>query len=378
MSTILDRIIRHNGIQKAFDILVNMSGSDFQSLHIEIYKKRASKFKPQKIMKQSLVSDLVTVAKIDQRDMLFFDTLAYSLLSKDFKGMALSPVAPLGINSVLSEVDQKNILSTSRNTEVVADPTTVLALNCAEERKKLLAKDKNNADLVKLATSHRSIRGQSFKKIPGFIPHFRTFTLATAGKDTGHEDFQKFAFWEHISFYLDLLLKLKKEKKCCAEEVVVSFSDIRTTEAILKSYQVDRKDIRKNTQNTEYSLFKKYSVPLPTHLDTLEDLEKDIFSESLKTQNLNFLDSFQRLERAIVRELRYIYPNVTFNFDLERIAGIGYYDNFCFKIKAKNQKGEIYPLVDGGLVNWTQKLISSKKERCCISGIGSELLCNNF
>ncbi len=304
MSTILDRIIRHNGIQKAFDILVNMSGSDFQSLLIEIYKKRASKFKPQKIMKQSLVSDLVTVAKIDQRDMLCFDTLAYSLLSKDFKGMALSPVAPLGINSVLSEVDQKNILSTSRNTEVVADPTTVLALNCAEERKKLLAKDKNNADLVKLATSHRSIRGQSFKKIPGFIPHFRTFTLATAGKDTGHEDFQKVAFWEHISFYLDLLLKLKKERKCCAEEIVVSFSDIRTTEAILKSYHVDRKDVRRNTQNTEYSLFKKYSVPLPTHLDTLEDLEKDIFSESLKTKNLNFLDSFQRLERAIVRDLR--------------------------------------------------------------------------
>jgi hypothetical protein len=35
-------------------------------------------------------------------------------------------------------------------------------------------------------------------------------------------------------------------------------------------------------------------------------------------------------------------------------------------------------LVDGGSVNWTQKLLSNAKERLVISGIGSERLCAEF
>ena len=37
--------------------------------------------------------------------------------------------------------------------------------------------------------------------------------------------------------------------------------------------------------------------------------------------------------------------------------------------------GELVELVDGGAVDWPQKLLSHNKERMVISGIGSERLC---
>ena len=57
---------------------------------------------------------------------------------------------------------------------------------------------------------------------------------------------------------------------------------------------------------------------------------------------------------------------------------MGYYTNFCFKITAKNKNKIKFPLVDGGFTDWTQKLISSKKERFLASGFGTELFCKNF
>jgi hypothetical protein len=38
-------------------------------------------------------------------------------------------------------------------------------------------------------------------------------------------------------------------------------------------------------------------------------------------------------------------------------------------------KGKEQEIVDGGDVNWTQKLLNNAKERLVISGCGSERLC---
>ena len=55
----------------------------------------------------------------------------------------------------------------------------------------------------------------------------------------------------------------------------------------------------------------------------------------------------------------------------------GYLD-VCFHIHATTPSGQRLELVDGGAVNWTQKLLSNAKERLVISGIGSERLCAEF
>ena len=52
-----------------------------------------------------------------------------------------------------------------------------------------------------------------------------------------------------------------------------------------------------------------------------------------------------------------------------------YYQNIRFRIYCKRQEDKERELVDGGIVDWTQKFLNNAKERLIISGIGSERLC---
>ncbi|HTK96623.1 MAG TPA: hypothetical protein VL379_01260 [Pseudomonadales bacterium] len=53
----------------------------------------------------------------------------------------------------------------------------------------------------------------------------------------------------------------------------------------------------------------------------------------------------------------------------ERTSGRGYYRDFCFKLHAAFGGGAL-ETSDGGIVDWTQRLVGSAKERCFISGMG--------
>lgn len=59
--------------------------------------------------------------------------------------------------------------------------------------------------------------------------------------------------------------------------------------------------------------------------------------------------------------------------DPERTGGRGYYQDFCFKVHARFADAT-FETGDGGIVDWTQRLIGSAKERCFISGIGIDRL----
>jgi histidyl-tRNA synthetase len=59
-------------------------------------------------------------------------------------------------------------------------------------------------------------------------------------------------------------------------------------------------------------------------------------------------------------------------------TGHDYYEGFRFHIHAGGSDGRMFELADGGPVNWTQKLLSNAKERCVISGIGSERVCQIY
>jgi len=60
----------------------------------------------------------------------------------------------------------------------------------------------------------------------------------------------------------------------------------------------------------------------------------------------------------------------------DRQEGRAYYRHVCFWIHAANDAGDAVHLVDGGAVDWTQRLLSNAKERLIVSGIGSERLCS--
>jgi hypothetical protein len=56
-------------------------------------------------------------------------------------------------------------------------------------------------------------------------------------------------------------------------------------------------------------------------------------------------------------------------FDLARRQGLGYYDGPMLRVTV----GDI-AIGDGGLVDWTQRLLANGKERLLISGFGLGLL----
>ena len=80
----------------------------------------------------------------------------------------------------------------------------------------------------------------------------------------------------------------------------------------------------------------------------------------------------------VVEKLQSAHKEVRIGMDQDRKQGRGYYGQLCFKIFATPQKGREQELVDGGDVNWTQKLLNNAKEHLIISGCGSERLCELF
>jgi hypothetical protein len=59
--------------------------------------------------------------------------------------------------------------------------------------------------------------------------------------------------------------------------------------------------------------------------------------------------------------------------ELEEDFTHAYYQTFQFKIFLKRDDQEM-DLADGGMVDWTQKLLENRKQRLLISGLGMELV----
>jgi hypothetical protein len=95
-------------------------------------------------------------------------------------------------------------VSALRGTEVVADPTNVLALECASRLRT------DPSQLVRLATSHRCVRAQEVPKGPGFAQHFRIFCLATAGAEQKDHAFVVAALTEQIATHLAAMDRLEQ------------------------------------------------------------------------------------------------------------------------------------------------------------------------
>ena len=77
------------------------------------------------------------------------------------------------------------------------------------------------------------------------------------------------------------------------------------------------------------------------------------------------------LESEVLASLRQGFENLTCEVDAERSSGRGYYSGLAFHVYAQTERDQHF-LVDGGEVDWTQKLLGNAKERLIISGLGSE------
>jgi hypothetical protein len=309
----LERIQREAGVPDLVDVLAErLAPTDLQSLLLEIYRRRAAKITPAQLLDRYEQDRFVRPSGLAPSALADFDRLAWSLLPSSYEAIELSPVCPLGTNAAIATVDQNKAVTTIRNSEVVADSTNVLALECAVRRRHLLRHDPRSPDRVGLAASHRLLRGQAYRS-PDAHPHFRLLGLCVAGRDEGSFRFETTGLVEQIGFYLRLLQEVARQGS--------HFDGVRVG---------------------------------------LTELEEGRREPALRENVL------APLERA--------YPDVTAALDPGRESGRGYYVGACFKLYITRGGTEL-EVADGGFTTWTQQLLSNKKERLLISGLGVELLC---
>ena len=179
------------------ELTENITGSGLNTLLLEIFRKRIKKLGPAEILKQFEKNRFVAPSTVDTIDFKEFELRCLKLARDNaFLPITLSPLTVLGACSAVGFVDQNNVMTALRGTEVVADATNVFALLIAQEFKK-----KKNSTPIKYATVHRHVRSQSFSN-PAFTPHFSIFCLATGGIDTGNFSFEVTQILEHISTHL--------------------------------------------------------------------------------------------------------------------------------------------------------------------------------
>ena len=367
-SGIMNRIVSQTGIPRLFPVLAEeLPGSDLQSLLLEVYRKRVRTVREAGLLANAQRSTLTVPSSVDARLLNAFDQAAFAAADR-FDAVDLSPVCPVGTQHVLGGVDQNNVLTTTRNAEVLGDCTPSMALECARRRR---AQTRDDLLLpVRLCSSHRVVRLQPFD-FPGFTPHFRLFGLVSAGRDRGSNAFEILHLTEHLRVYLELFRILNRQGFSLTSPLA-ELSDTGITEALLASAGISRDDVHQCVRAHEPGSSERFlaerNIGLPADIiDPAVELE-----ESARCHRLSLL------KQHVVEPLQAQYPEARFRFNMARLEGLGYYTGLCLRISPTAPDGIRYPVVDGGFTDWTARLLQNRKEMLLTSGIGSEFVCRRY
>ncbi len=188
----------------AYDVLADgLPASRLWSLLLAVAETRAAGRRPSDLVVQWDRDRFVQPAIVDQRSLLEVDRHLLAA-APTFEAIELSPVAPLGVCSIMGHGSQNKVLSALRGTEVVSDPTNVMALECARRLR-------GDPDTVaRLVTSHRCVRAQEIPKRRGLTASFRIFCLASAGLERQNHTFLVDAVVEHMTIMLCALDRLEQ------------------------------------------------------------------------------------------------------------------------------------------------------------------------
>src|SRR5262249_40495884 len=178
------------------------------ALLLEVYARLAGKVRPAQLLQQHEQNRFVAPSPADARLLAEVDRAAWALLPEGYQPLELSPLCPLATNSAIATVGQNKVVSTTRNTEAVADTTNVLALESAARRRQQ-GRSKAARAPVLLAASQRVTRAQVFKGARSWA-HFRLLTLCAAGRDEGTLRFESAQLVEQIAFQVRLLRELAR------------------------------------------------------------------------------------------------------------------------------------------------------------------------
>jgi ribosomal protein S18 acetylase RimI-like enzyme len=192
---------------------VRLATSELSALLIRVMSQRAPRRTVAELLRQWHADRFVAPSMINPRVQLALDQTLFDTASA-FEAIELSPLAPLGSCSAVAHSSQNRTVSTIRGSEVVSDPTNVMAL---ESARRLRA---DPTLTVKLAASHRCVRAQQFTPGSGIAAHFRMFCLTSAAHEVKDHGFVVNALSEHLRFHLTVLARIRREPS--RQQVVVT------------------------------------------------------------------------------------------------------------------------------------------------------------
>jgi len=174
-----------------------LSGSELQSVLLDVSRERAAQVTPARLVQRWREDRFVRPSVADPRALVRTQQRLWEALPERFAGVELSPVTPLGTCSAVATINQHQVLSTIRGTEVASDPTNELAIEAAVRRRAGQAR-------VDLAACQRVVRAQPGEG-PGMFAHFQLFVLVSSARDTGSGRIEAELLIDHLNFWADVL-----------------------------------------------------------------------------------------------------------------------------------------------------------------------------
>ena len=331
---IIQKILEKSGHPSLLsDLVSDFSMSEINTLLLELFRAKVREMSPAELLRHYAQNRFASPSDIDPVRLYRFSAdLLEAAARAGYNALELSPVTILGSCSVMAKVDQNNVLSAFRGTEVLSDATNALALHIAflksQNSKSHGIKVRGSKGQVSISQDsikkpeqqkldgpvarsrfcavHRHVRAQKFGG-KNQLPHFFLYGMVISGIDEGNYKFEKEALRETLSFYHEYLLG----------------------QSYLKNLRIiiwPRACVWPRTGN---------------------------FAEGMY---------------AFLRENNFRNIGVE-----EAPSESDYYRGLQFKIKADCEDKE-YEICDGGFVDWPEKLLQNKKERMLISGMGLERL----
>jgi hypothetical protein len=191
------RIARELGAPDLVDKLIALPQNELTSLLLEVFRRRERSSAD--LLAQYKRGGAAAPSNTDARVTAAVEAHAFAAAA-GFEALALSPVAPLGLNAILGDIDQNSTLAALRGLEVLADPTTVMALESAARRKR-------DAGEVRLCAAARMLRMQPFDN-PAYSPHFAIFGLTTAARGRAALELETAVLTEQLRVHLRFLARL--------------------------------------------------------------------------------------------------------------------------------------------------------------------------
>ena len=303
----------------------------------------------------------VMASQVSQREFLRVENLLQRYFEElDF--VELSPLQPLGLNCVLANTNGKKLIPTVRGQEVNSDATTALFLE---------AYRRYGGEDLRLATNVRTVRPKVFSEESKFLTHFKVFAEVSIGRQSHPFGLKDVAtIIKHLTDEVGAIVYILSECSNSAKELRIYISDF----ALLGGVFSGGFDNGKNTVDEVANFLASSNLPKVLPID-----------EQLLTilSGLGFVRGMKILEMTLGELSRkYVEPSskiaIKYFLDLSRSAGFGYYKHIVYKITAVDDSGLELPLADGGSNDWGSKMLYNKQIYTVSSGIGTEILIQNY